>query len=205
MRKLTAITVGLLLTGAIATGARAENAAATSLAAQLGDRIKRGSAPERGEDVSWGTALGVVEAPVEAVTRIAADYSNYSEFVPHFKKSRVLSRRGNDALVYMEAGVLKDTVTLWAQVRISARTRGERRIIESRMLKGNMDTFRARWELIPVAGNTRTLVKFHLLVDPDLPLPDSVLSRENEKSAGKTLRAMRDRVRHKGLAVANNR
>lgn len=205
MRKLTIIAFGLLLAGAFTSAALAENAAATSLAARLGDHIKRGSAPERGEDVAWGTAIGVVDAPIEAVARVAADYSHYSEFVPHFKKSRVLSRRGDDALVYMEAGVLKDTVTLWAQVRIRARARGEGRIIESRMLKGNMDTFRARWELIPVAGNTRTLVKFHLLVDPDLPLPDSVLSRENKKSAGKTLRAMRNRVRHKGVAVANNR
>ncbi|MFW6049595.1 MAG: type II toxin-antitoxin system RatA family toxin [Myxococcota bacterium] len=191
----------------LATGgtARAEDSDATRLAAELGNTIRSGKAPERGEDVSWGTAVGVVDAPVDAVTRVVTDYARYEGFVPHFKKSKVLSRRGDDALVYMEAGIIKNSVTLWAQVRITARTEGNRRVVEGRMLQGNMDAFRARWELMPVAGDTRTLVRFQLLVDPDLPLPSSVFDHENRKGARKTVRALRGRVAHAGVAVANNR
>lgn len=205
MRFLISLLLSSLLVGPVlATDAHAENAGATSLAARLGDRVRTGTEPERGEDVAWGKALGVVDAPVESVARVVIDYTNYEQFMPHFKKSRVLSRRGDDALVYMEAGIIKDTVTLWAQLRITSRTVGNRRIVEGRMVRGNMDSFRARWELTPVADNTRTLVRFRLLVDPGLPLPSSVFTHENEKGARKTVKALRSRVRRVS-AVADNR
>jgi hypothetical protein len=48
--------------------------------------------------------------------------------------------------------------------------------------------------LTPVDGGARTEVDFKIYVDPDMPLPSSVFSRENEKAAGNTLRALRTRV-----------
>ena len=38
------------------------------------------------------------------------------------------------------------------------------------------------------------LIDKSIYVDPDIPLPSSVFSRENERAAGKTLRALRTRV-----------
>ena len=35
---------------------------------------------------------------------------------------------------------------------------------------------------------------FKIFVDPDMPLPSSIFSRENEKAARKTVRALRTRV-----------
>lgn len=207
MRNLAPIGFGLLLAiaGGLGPVARADEPADTNLAARLGDRIVAKNEPAAGQDVAWGSAVGVVEAPIQAVAKVLTDYSRYDTFLPHFKQSRVLSRRGDDALVYMEAGIIKNTVTLWAQMHITARAAGEGRVIEGRMIKGNMDAFRARWELTPVAGNTRTLVRFKLLVDPGLPLPDSVFDHENEKSARRALGALRERVVDQGTAVADNR
>ena len=37
-------------------------------------------------------------------------------------------------------------------------------------------------------------IDFKIFVDPDLPLPSSVFSRENERAAGRTVRALRTRV-----------
>lgn len=205
-----AITIGVLAAlgaGMSASGARAENPASadTALAARLGQSIEASNQPAKGHAVAWGSAVGVVAAPVQVVSKVLVDYAHYNQFLPHFKTSRVLSRRGDDALVYMEAGVIKNTVTLWAQMRISAHDEGNRRIIEGRMLRGNMDAFVARWELTPVADNTRTLVRFKILVDPGLPLPNSVFNHENLKSAGRALRALRQRVLAKGAALADNR
>jgi len=73
-------------------------------------------------------------------------------------------------------------------------TEGSTRVIEARLLEGNMDAFSASWRLTPVDGGARTEVDFKIYVDPDMPLPSSVFSRENEKAAGKTVRALRTRV-----------
>ena len=71
---------------------------------------------------------------------------------------------------------------------------GDTRVIEARLLDGNMDAFSATWRLTPVDGGARTEVGFKIYVDPDMPLPSAVFSRENERAAGKTVRALRSRV-----------
>jgi hypothetical protein len=61
-------------------------------------------------------------------------------------------------------------------------------------MQGNIDAFRASWRLTPVDEGRRTQVDFKLYVDPDIPLPSTVFSRENERAAGNTVRALRSRV-----------
>ena len=60
------------------------------------------------------------------------------------------------------------------------------RVVEARLLEGNIDAFSARFTLTPVDGGTRTEIDFKIHVDPDIPLPSSVFSRENERAAGRT-------------------
>jgi hypothetical protein len=48
-------------------------------------------------------------------------------------------------------------------------------------------------------------VAFQLLVDPDLPMPDMVVSSEMKKGAGQAFRALRNRVAQRVYASrANN-
>jgi ribosome-associated toxin RatA of RatAB toxin-antitoxin module len=200
MRPLLATVIALLalpLTASAQTNAIRE-------AERLGDRLETSTTPSNGS-VEWGVALAVVEAPTDVVMRIVTDYARYQEFLPHFRRSRVLSRRGNNALVYMQASVIRNTTTLWAQMRVyQRRPRGETRIIEGRMTEGNMDQFAARWEVTPLDGGQRTLVRFRIIVDPDLPFPSSVFTSENIKAARKTLQALRERVSEPRYAVARN-
>ena len=91
------------------------------------------------------------------------------------------------AMVYMEVSVAAGTFTLWGQLKLSeGAPEGDTRVIEARLLDGNMDAFSATWRLTPTEGGARTEVDFKIYVDPD--------SRENEKAAGNTLRALRTRV-----------
>jgi hypothetical protein len=48
--------------------------------------------------------------------------------------------------------------------------------------------------LTPVNGGLHTRLNFELYVDPDMPLPSSIFSRENEKAAARMVRAIRNRV-----------
>jgi len=150
---------------------------------------------EEGSAISWGQAIGVIDEPLEQVLPVVVDYANYVHFMPNFTKSKVLARRGNRAMVYMEVSVASGTFTLWGQLKLSEAPReGETRVIEARLLDGNMDAFSATWRLTPVDDGSRTEVRFKIYVDPDMPLPSSVFSRENERAAGKTVRALRGRV-----------
>jgi len=69
-------------------------------------------------------------------------------------------------------------------------------VIEGRMADGNMGAFRARWEITSLDEGRRSLVVLKVLIDPDLPLPDSVCSNENVSTARRTIHALR---RHLGV------
>ncbi len=174
--------------------AAAPSAADLALAAELGEEIRTGTANSGASSVDFGTAVGVVEASSDRVMEIIHDYARYAEFMPHFQTSRVLSRRGTSAMVYMEVGIMRDSVTLWAQLRIRDRRQaGPSRVVEARMMQGNMDNFVARWKVTPLSEN-RSLVEFRLLVDPDLPIPASLATRENVKAARRSISALRTRL-----------
>lgn len=152
------------------------------------------SLPARGRDVRWGRAVTVVDGPIERVLAVVHAYERYHDLMPAFRRARVLSRRGDDALVYMEVGVARDTVTLWGQVRILSREKRDRsRVVDASMMRGNMNAFRARWTLVPIDSGARTRVEFRILVDPDMPLPASIFTEENVKVARRMLGAVRDR------------
>ncbi len=159
------------------------------------DAIEVGTAPSRGSSVASGRAAGIVDAPFEDVRRVVLDYARYDTFMPHFRTSRVLAQRGARASVYMEVGILRDTVTLWARLDVRSREVNGKTVVEARMTQGNMDAFYARWELEPIEGGRRTLARFRILVDPDLPaVPDSLLESENAKSARRAIVRLRRRL-----------
>ncbi len=150
---------------------------------------------KEGSNISWGHAVAVIDKPLDEVLPVVLDYGNYAKFMPNFTKSRVLSQRGNRAMVYMEVSVASGTLTLWGQLTLSERAGdGDTRIVEARLVDGNMNAFSATWQLAPIDDGARTAVEFRIYVDPNIPLPSSVFSRENERAAGNTLRALRTRV-----------
>jgi ribosome-associated toxin RatA of RatAB toxin-antitoxin module len=157
--------------------------------------VRTAQIAEEGSNISWGHAIGVIDEPIDQVFPVVVDYANYAHFMPNFTKSKVLAQRGNRAMVYMEVSVAAGTFTLWGQFKLSeAPPEGETRVIEARLLQGNMDAFSATWRLTPVNDGARTEVDFKLYVDPNMPLPSSVFSRENERAAGNTVRALSSRI-----------
>jgi ribosome-associated toxin RatA of RatAB toxin-antitoxin module len=147
--------------------------------------------------VEWGRVEGTLDASTEEVKAILHDYAKYAGLFPYFQTTKVLSQRGTDAIVYLEAKVLHGAATLWGQVRMKAVPSADgTEVIDVKMMKGksNVAEFLARWEITPVDGGERTKVAFQLLVDPDLPVPNAIVSNEMKNSVGKAFRALRKRA-----------
>ncbi len=151
--------------------------------------------PVQGSDIASGRAVIVVDKPIDEVFPVIVDYANYVRFMPNFTHSKVLSQRGNRAMVYMEVSVAKGLYTLHGQLDMAERPQdGGSRLVEVRLVEGNVNAFNASFKLTPVDGGARTEIDLNIYVDPDIPLPSSVFSRENERSARKALRALRARI-----------
>ena len=194
---VSCVVVGLCAPSALADSGAAPNQPTTSVA------LANVPGPDGG--VAWGRAEGVIDARPADVLEVLRDYGRYAGLFPYFEKSRVLSQRGSDAIVYLEATILHGATTLWGQVRMtSAASTPELQVVEAKMMKGkgNMAQLLARWEVRPLDAGQRAKVAFQLLVDPDLPVPDSMVSNEMKNSAGMAFRALRKRVaQHVSIAA----
>ena len=180
----SASTLGLMPSHAAAVEAHVENGG-----------IFTAQIPVEGSNIATGQAVIVVDKPIEEVLRIVLDYANYVRFMPNFTKSKVLAQRGSRAMVYMEVSVAKGMYTLYGQLNLAERPQdGVSRVVEGRLMDGNIDAFDASFKLTPTDDGARTEIDFRIYVDPDLPLPSSIFSRENERAAGRTVRALRARV-----------
>ena len=155
--------------------------------------------PADDSDIAWGEASAELTQPVGAILPILENYAEYQAFMPNFQRSRVLAQRGTRARVYMEVTAAAGALTLWGQLDLKKRGEGESdaRIIEAELLEGNIDAFRAEWRVERTADGARTRVAFRIFVDPDLPLPDSLISRENERAARRSIEALRGHLERK--------
>jgi len=94
---------------------------------------------------------------------------------------------------------------LWVQmdIRMLPITADATRVIQARMIKGNVKGFQAQWQVTPV-GSGQTLVAFELCADPDFSIPfgNGIVSDYNEKEARSSISALRSYVGRRGATTA---
>jgi ribosome-associated toxin RatA of RatAB toxin-antitoxin module len=193
MERLRILTLLALVSSAVLPASAQAGDAALPIEVRDGG-IVTSKRPQPGTNVERGRAMVLIDAPADRVYEVIQNYALYKDFLPHFEISKVLSQRGASALVYVQLKIMKGAKTIWAELKIKPKQgNGSARMIEAKLMKGNLDHFEALWEVTPI-DDKRTLVSFEIMVDPDLPLPAGFVSDENAKSARKTLRALRERV-----------
>jgi ribosome-associated toxin RatA of RatAB toxin-antitoxin module len=176
-------------------------APASAQTVHLSDNVRKGGIDSRqhvqaGSRIRRSRAVGLLRAPAQRVTDVVLDYAKYHRFMPHFVASRVLSKRGSQARVYIEVSALEGLARLWVEMQIGMTPTTEpTQVISARMLRGNVKGFEAEWQVTPVDART-TLVAFELCADPDFSIPfaDGLVSDYNEKEARQSLLALRTYV-----------
>ncbi|WP_129581412.1 MULTISPECIES: type II toxin-antitoxin system RatA family toxin [Sorangium] len=145
--------------------------------------------------LSRGRSTAVVKAPLERVRATVLSFERYPEFMPHYKKCRVLGRTpagGWD--IYMEVSALQGAVTMWARIEIQKRALVEGvETYSSRFVAGNVKDLQATWQLEKIDGRT-TRVSLEVFLQPKLPLPKSLLNAENLDGSARAVAAVRARA-----------
>jgi ribosome-associated toxin RatA of RatAB toxin-antitoxin module len=190
--------------GALSGATRADVAKETEC-----QRLARTHATERynvaiaGASIRAGGGMTAVNAPLAIVRQIVTDYSHYADFMPRFKKSRIVGKSGPHTDVYLQVAILHGAASVWAVTRFGPPVpegAGER--IEGRIQgQGNVDDLRAVWRLLPLDAD-HTIVKLELFIVPTLPVPASLVTPELEFASDQAVSATRDRAEARSRAVA---
>ena len=148
-----------------------------------GREVQRFDVRTPGSDIEAGGARVRVSAPTNTIRAVVTDYARYSSILGRFKKSNVVGRSARHTDVPIMRGVTK----IWAVVRFEApEVRGDEEIIRGRMISGNVNRLDVRWRIRKLDATTSQL-DCELLIDPDVPAPDSLVLREVRGAAARAV------------------
>ncbi|XXT23312.1 SRPBCC family protein [Sorangium sp. So ce429] len=144
---------------------------------------------------SRGRSTAVVKAPIERVRATVLSFDRYPEFMPHYKKCRLLGRTPSGGWdVYMEVSALQGAVTMWARVEIQKPVLADgAETYSSRFVSGNVKDLQATWRLEKIDART-TRLSLDVFLQPKLPLPKSLLNAENLEGSARAIAAIRTRI-----------
>ncbi|MGK3964522.1 type II toxin-antitoxin system RatA family toxin [Sorangium sp. So ce118] len=144
---------------------------------------------------SRGRSTAVVKAPIDRVRATVLSFDRYPEFMPHYKKCRLLGRTPSGGWdVYMEVSALQGAVTMWARVEMQKSVPADGgETYSSRFVSGNVQDLQATWRLEKIDAQT-TRLSLDVFLRPKLPLPKSLLNAENLEGSARAIAAIRTRI-----------
>lgn len=185
--------------GALRLAAAREESSAQPAAAAAG--IVSTAIPIGDTGYTRGRSTAIVKAPIERVRATVLSFERYPEFMPHYKKCRVLGRTPSGGWdVYMEVSALQGAITMWARIEIQKPVVADGvETYSSRFVSGNVRDLQAVWRLERIdAGSTR--VSLEVFLRPKLPLPKRLVNAENVEGSASAIAALRARVEGAGVA-----
>jgi hypothetical protein len=160
-----------------------------------GDGPQTVSVPIEGSDLVRGRTAVKVNAPIARVRESVLDFAHYAEFMPHYLTSRLLGRTATGARdVYMEIEALHGAVKMWVEIEFAKPilVDGVETHV-SKFVKGNVEEFLAIWRLRKIDELT-TELSLEVFLQPSIPLPTSLMNKENVSGSLKGVQAMRGRI-----------
>lgn len=185
--------VGLL---AVPTAAQADGTdAEASRIATAGHSLKWNWVPP-GKSDRFGHAEVLINAPLPAVRAVVTDYGHYKDLVPSkFHNAHVIAKDAQGTDVYMQVPILHGMVTLWDVTRFGpVRPVGPGiETMEGNFVRGNLKAMNAIFTMRALSDHW-TLLKFDLLLLPNLPAPQSAIDEELRDAALQAVDAIHDRA-----------
>jgi len=165
------------------------------LAPAVSEKPRTIGVPVQGTQLVRGRSTMVIAAPIDKVREAALDFGHYADFMPHYRKCRVLSgARGGAQEVYMEVTAIHGAVTMWARIEVAKGTVVDGvEVYDTKFLDGNVKDLKATFRFRKI-DDSSTELSLELFLLPQLPLPDSVLNEENLKGSADAVVAIKQRV-----------
>ncbi len=108
----------------------------------------------------------IIKAPVEEVYKIACDMEKYPQFMPDVESVKV-TQRGENMTITEWVTDIDGTEIMWSE---EDHFDAANRIIEYRLLDGDLDKFEGQWRFTPCDEGTEVL----LTCDFDFGIPELV-------------------------------
>jgi ribosome-associated toxin RatA of RatAB toxin-antitoxin module len=129
----------------------------------------------------------VINAPMERVFSVIADYAKYPEFLPEVKNVRTSRRQGTDLDVHYEVEVLKK-IRYTLRIKEEPPNRISWTFVEGELMRDN----RGQW-VLEAAGEGKTRATYSIEMKLGPLVPKSIVNALVDSSLPKMLEAFKKR------------
>ena len=167
-------------------------------AAQL-DRLRKDAGPIKsnwtpsGKSDRYGHAEGLIAAAPDAVRSKLTDYAHFKELAgPKFKSVKVVDKQGASTDVYFQLPIMKGMITIWYVTRFAPpKPAAGGDVIEGTFVKGNIKGMQIAFTIKPGVDDKSTALTCDLVLQPNVPAPQSALDEELRDACGDAVFALR--------------
>jgi hypothetical protein len=166
--------------------------------AQL-ERLKNDPGPLKsnwvppGKTDRYGHAEGLVNASPDVVRAKLVDFTHYKDLAgPKFKSVKVVDKQGQNTDVYFQLPIMKGIITIWYVTRFPPlRTGASGGIVEGTFVKGNIKSMHIAFTVRPGADDKSSVLLCDLVLQPNVPAPQSALDEELRDACGDAINSVR--------------
>jgi ribosome-associated toxin RatA of RatAB toxin-antitoxin module len=150
----------------------------------------------KGSEVPRVTLRAVIEAPPEKVWAIVDDCGNYQKTMPHIAASKQLERDAGYVICTVTASLPFPLPNLTSTTRGAITVEpGVRWSREWTFVGGDYNMHSGGWVLTPYKGDPRrTLVDYHLHVDPKVHVPQTFITTGQRRSLPEMIVRLREQT-----------
>lgn len=167
-------------------------------AAQL-ERLKANPGPIKsnwvppGKADRYGHAEGLIPAKVDAVRAKLLDFTRYKDLAgPKFKSVKVVDKQGDNTDVYFQLPIMKGLVTIWYVTRFPlSKSTATGDVLEGTFVKGNIKSMHIAFTVRPGADDKSSVLVCDLVLQPNVPAPQSALDEELRDACGDAINSLR--------------
>jgi len=163
--------------------------------------------PHPGSDLQEFKAVGVIQAPTDAVKRVLEDVEAHPQFMPYLKEVRVLSRDAKSRVSYQRVSPpLIGDRDYTVRVTFDTRRTPEGSFYSSRWQAANdvgppvrkgitrVIVTQGSWQLEPAEGGRATRAIYQIFSDPEGSVPTAIVNAGSRSAIPKLFAGLRKRV-----------
>lgn len=194
-RSLIAILAALLFVPTAAQAGAPTVSASAERKLRKGGVIIKELEPTNGDGVA-AQVTGLVDAPPAEVWKVITDCDGYQRFMPRTAKSGVRGTLPNGQKCFVEIDMPFPFDNLWSVVAARHSQGADGSYVRRwSLLEGTYSRNNGSWSLYPYDNGTKTLLVYRLDADPDVTLPDWIISSAQTSALPDLFDAVRKRVR----------
>ncbi|HEY1101447.1 MAG TPA: SRPBCC family protein, partial [Myxococcota bacterium] len=163
-----------------------------AVASHAADDVKVWTEKVEGSDIPYSVAEGVVDAPAAVVWSIVSDCNNYKTTMAGIIKSQEISRAGEKVVCQVTADLPFPLPDLTSKTSAVHTVEVDKKYVRKwALLEGDYTINEGSWQVVAI-DDTHSKATYRLRVQPNIPVPDSLLSTFQSSAMPRVIKNLRE-------------